>query len=54
MSQLPVAAPPISPSPSTTQTAAAAALKGRRVRTGRSRVVVSAGVSAGGRVCGGR
>lgn len=45
MSQLPVTAPPISPSPSTTQAAAAAVRAGRRAGTGRSRVVVSAGVS---------
>ena len=46
VSQLPVTAPPMSPRPSTAQTAAATVLAGFRAFTGRSRVVVSAGVSA--------
>ncbi len=46
VSQAPVAAPPISPSPSTTQAAAEAARhRCRPDGTGRSRVVVSTGVS---------
>ncbi|GHF76520.1 hypothetical protein GCM10010504_51590 [Streptomyces griseus] len=45
VSQAPVAAPPISPSPSTTQAAAVTVRHRCRGRTGRSRVVVSAGVS---------
>lgn len=46
VSQVPVTAPPISPSPRTTQAAAPAVRAGWRGRTGRSRVVVSTGVSA--------
>lgn len=40
-------APPISPSPRTRQTTAPAVLAGRLSRTGRSRVVISVGVSGG-------
>lgn len=46
VSQLPVTAPPMRPRPSTAQTAATAVRKGFPALTGRSRVVVSAGVSA--------
>ncbi len=46
VSHLPVTAPPTSPRPSTAQTAAAIVLTGFPALTGRSRVVVSTGVSA--------